>query len=642
MPLAEQEPKLDDRTFEELYRDLRLRIPRYTKEWTNYNESDPGITLLQLFAWLSEMMLVRMNQIPRKNYIKFLQLLGQELRPAKPATAHLTFFPKATGIPQSIPERTQVSAQIPDGGPAVIFETLRPLDPIKAPLAVVGVLEAGSLVNLTSANEKAGTKFRPLGWFGEIDSALYLGFQVIEATSGIFPDEMAFRVFLPPEATAGQPQRSDDPIPPPPVTLVWEYRARDGADWERLNVFVDESSAFTRDGYIRVEGPLEIEPSSEPRLNSTPLYWIRVRLEAGVYPGAEGPEIDLIRANTVPAESLVTVTGSILGVSDGEPQQDFLLPFRPVQADSVKITTEANGQSETWKRVDDFLASGEDDLHFVLNATEGSIRFGDGTHGLIPGASASIIADSFRYGGSARANQAGVGSIKNPLTQLEGIEKVTNERTAVGGTDEQTLDELLIEGPSIVKRRERAITANDFESFAREVGGVKNVVALVNTNPDFSKVSVPGAVTVVIVPDVGGTPPKPSSELIHAVCAQLEPRRLITTEVYVTGPEYKQVRLEAYLGAKANASFDAVARSVKAALKKLLDPRTRQFGKDLHASEIFKVILDADSNITSINNLNIYVDGRPFEGLNQQIAISGAEMLYGEDHLIVVKPETDR
>jgi len=641
MPLAEQEPKLDDRTFEELYRDLRLRIPRYTKEWTNYNDSDPGITLLQLFAWLSEMMLVRMNQIPRKNYIKFLQLLGAELRPARPATAHLTFFPKATGNPQSIPERAQVSAQIPDGGPAIIFETLRPLDPIKAPLAVVGVLEAGSLVNLTAANEKAGTKFRPLGWFGEIDSALYLGFQVIEATSGIFPDEMAFRVFLPPEATAGQPQRTDDSIPPPPVTLVWEYRPRDGADWERLNLFVDESSAFTRDGYIRVEGPLEIEPSSEPRLNPKPLYWIRVRLQDGIYPGAEGPEIDFIRVNTVPAESLVTVTGSILGVSDGEPQQDFFLPFRPVQTESLKVVVESNGESETWKHVDDFLASGQDDPHFTLNATEGSIRFGDGKHGRIPAASQSIIAESFRYGGSARANQAAVGSIKNPQTQLEGIDRVTNERAAVGGTDEQTLDELLLEGPSIVKRRERAITANDFESFAREVGGVKNVVALVNTHPDFANVSVPGAVTVVIVPDVGGTPPVPSAELIHAVCERLEPRRLITTEVYVTGPEYQQVRIEAYVSAKPNSSFDAVARNVKNALKKLLDPRARPFGKDLHASEIYKVILDADKDLTSINNVNIYVDGRPFEGLNS-IVISGSQMLYGEDHLIVVKPDQDR
>ena len=218
---------------------------------------------------------------------------------------------------------------------------------------------------------------------------------------------------------------------------------------------------------------------------------------------------------------------------------------------------------------------------------------------------------------------------------------VIHERAAAGGTDEQTLDQLLVEGPGIIKRRERAITADDFESFAREVGGVTNVVALVNTHPDFPDVEVPGSVTVVIVPDVGGTPPQPSSELIHAVCSQLEPRRLITTEVYVKGPDYKQVRIEAELAAKQNASFDSVARNVKNALNKLLDPRTRTFGKDLHTSEIFKVILDADGNITSVDTLNIYLDGRPVDVL-KQIAISGAEMLYGEDHLVVVKPEQDR
>src|SRR5258706_11717941 len=104
MPLSKLEPILDDRTMEDIFRDLRLRIPRYTKEWTNFNESDPGITLLQLFAWLSEMMLVQMNKIPRKNYIKFLQLLGQELRPALPARAHLTFITKATQVATPVPE----------------------------------------------------------------------------------------------------------------------------------------------------------------------------------------------------------------------------------------------------------------------------------------------------------------------------------------------------------------------------------------------------------------------------------------------------------------------------------------------------------------------------------------------------------
>src|SRR5437660_2618722 len=108
MPL--QDPQLDDRTFEQIVSDLRLRIPRYTKEWTNFNDSDPGITLLQLFAYLSEIMLFRMNQVPQKNYIKFLKLLGQELAPARPATAHLTFTTKADTVALPVPERAQVSA----------------------------------------------------------------------------------------------------------------------------------------------------------------------------------------------------------------------------------------------------------------------------------------------------------------------------------------------------------------------------------------------------------------------------------------------------------------------------------------------------------------------------------------------------
>ena len=110
----------------DIYRDLRLRIPRYNKQWTNFNDSDPGITLLQLFSWLSEMMLVRMNRIPAKNYIKFLELLGMELEPAKPASAHLTFFTKANQNADPVPERAQISASLSDGGPPLIFETTGP------------------------------------------------------------------------------------------------------------------------------------------------------------------------------------------------------------------------------------------------------------------------------------------------------------------------------------------------------------------------------------------------------------------------------------------------------------------------------------------------------------------------------------
>jgi len=93
MPL--EMPNLDDRTAEQIYLAARERIPLYVPEWTDYNESDPGIALLQLFAWLTESMLYQMNRVPERMYLKFLHLLNMELRPAEPATVHLTMTPAA-------------------------------------------------------------------------------------------------------------------------------------------------------------------------------------------------------------------------------------------------------------------------------------------------------------------------------------------------------------------------------------------------------------------------------------------------------------------------------------------------------------------------------------------------------------------
>ncbi len=84
MPL--QLPVLDDRTYEQLLEDAKRRIPSHTPEWTNFDvESDPGITLVQLFAFLTDNLLYRANRIPERNRLKFLQLLGIPLQPAAPA-----------------------------------------------------------------------------------------------------------------------------------------------------------------------------------------------------------------------------------------------------------------------------------------------------------------------------------------------------------------------------------------------------------------------------------------------------------------------------------------------------------------------------------------------------------------------------
>ena len=91
MPLPT--PNLDDLRFQrDLVDEARRRIIRYCPEWTDYNLSDPGITLIELFAWMTEMLVYRLNRVPEKNYIKFMELLGIQLQPASSARTELTFY----------------------------------------------------------------------------------------------------------------------------------------------------------------------------------------------------------------------------------------------------------------------------------------------------------------------------------------------------------------------------------------------------------------------------------------------------------------------------------------------------------------------------------------------------------------------
>ncbi len=127
MPLTP--PILDNRTFDDLVQLALTRIARYTPEWTDFNHSDPGRSLVELFAWLTEIMLYRINQVPERNYLKFLKLLNLELEPAKPATAHLTIVPVPTiaggGYIPAIKKGMQFAGQAPETGDLVVFEVRR-------------------------------------------------------------------------------------------------------------------------------------------------------------------------------------------------------------------------------------------------------------------------------------------------------------------------------------------------------------------------------------------------------------------------------------------------------------------------------------------------------------------------------------
>src|SRR5437868_2112318 len=78
-------PSLDDRSFDDLVEELVARIPAHTPEWSNATPGDPGRTIIELFAWLTDTLLYRANLIPERQRLTFLRLLGNPMRPALPA-----------------------------------------------------------------------------------------------------------------------------------------------------------------------------------------------------------------------------------------------------------------------------------------------------------------------------------------------------------------------------------------------------------------------------------------------------------------------------------------------------------------------------------------------------------------------------
>jgi hypothetical protein len=101
MPL--QLPNLDDRKYADLVDEGRSLIPTHAPEWTNHNPSDPGITLVELFAFLSEMLIYRLNRVTSANVLSFLKLLnGPDWQPLGKDPDDLTPSEIAQVIPETI------------------------------------------------------------------------------------------------------------------------------------------------------------------------------------------------------------------------------------------------------------------------------------------------------------------------------------------------------------------------------------------------------------------------------------------------------------------------------------------------------------------------------------------------------------
>ena len=642
MPIENNIPQIDNRRFDDIVTELRTRIPRYTPEWTDLNDNDPGIALAQLLAWLTEMMIYRMNKVPELNYLKFLQLLGVELNPEEPAHAEIT-LPVLDSHPDPyviVRERTQVAAESDEGG-LIVFETERPLRAIKAQLVSILVHEGYSFSPMANEIDETAQGFNPFGSLANADSALMVGF------TEEFPSEIELNLTVWAfEGTSG-PSAYNCGLAEtrvyPSAQIAWEFYG--GREWHPLGLLKDETLGFSRSGHVYLKTPQKGRMQREKFAESEELYWIRARLERGI--GEKLPKLLTIKTNTVEAIQAETVRDEVLGGSDGRPNQTFRLANRPVLHDTLVLEVD-QGEIEPdaekqWTRVDDFFGSKPNDQHYVLNRTTGEIHCGDGRNGAIPvgnveNPGANVVAREYRFGGGKHGNVV-AGKIATLLTSIAGIDEngIKNLRAAHSGRDEESLGEAKERARHSIKSRCRAVTDEDFEQLAMQASNIKRAKALPLYHPTFPEVEVPGVVTVIVVPDSDQSNPIPSEGTLRTVCAYLNQRRLLTTEVYVVKPRYNKVEIDVEVIANNSADLAEVTQAIEKNLLEYFHPLKGgedglgwPFGGDIFFSRVFQQVFKVPG-VQRIERLLIKLDGEEAPEC-KDVPIPKGTLVYSTQH----------
>ncbi len=614
-------PNLDDRTFQDIVDEAKRLIPHYTPEWTNHNVSDPGVALIELFAWMSEMVLYRVNQVPDRLFVHFLNLVGIEPFPPSVSKARVTFWLSAVqDVPVIVPAGLQVTTTGDGGGDSssVVFSTIEELT-IRPPVLVNALTSDAKAVRMTPVFDDLKFVGASVSCFTTTDAtgklasgnALLLGFA--ESLAG-----MAIRLTVAAHAQG----IGVDPRNPPLAWEVWN-----GEAWISVDVFSDSTGGLNRNGEIVLMVPAEHDFLT---LGDTSAYWLRVRLLTPLpgqptyqaSPQIDGLEVAALGA-TVEAEHSSKAATELLGRSDGSPAQEFRVNFPPVLprrgGETVRVT-DAGGKVE-WSEVEDFSVSTASDPHFVWDSASGIVRFGprvrypDGSvrqHGRIPRDGAEIAVTEYRYGGGASGN-VGARTLTVLRSAVPYISGAVNLRPAVGGVDAETITEAKTRGPLTLRTGMRAVTAGDFERLALE-SSIE--VARARCLPSSTG---QGPVRMLVVPqvrtdirthqldDFAITAP-----LMRRVRDHLDAHRIVGTAIEVGTPYYQGVSIAALLHAPAGRPLALVRQRAINELTKYVHPLVGGadgggwlFNADLNAAAIAQ-LLESVEGVDRVDEVQLF------------------------------------
>lgn len=619
---------LDDRSFQELVSEARMRIARSCPEWTEHNVSDPGITLIELFAWMTDMLVYRLNRVPDKIHLALLELLGIQLAPPEAAETTVRFWLAAPAEqPVVIPAReTEVATPRTAGEDPLVFQTsddfvIRPVRP-----AACVVQHSGTIVEMPVADGDA----RPYGDRQQVfasspaaDDSLYLGFE-----------EPLGRLLLKVDVDCS-PARGAGVHPEEPP-LVWEVSQHNGG-WEEAEVLADTTGGFNYgSGSVELQLPGR---SAIIDVSGRRLYWLRCRLLDKTRTGADTagyshpPEVTRVTARAVgaqlPASHSARETEESLGYSDGTAAQTLQLRHAPaLPLDPTHEVLEVNdpqtGHWHRWEQRESFASSGPHDRHFVFDASVGQIELGpairqrDGSwmqHGMIPPKGSALRITGYRHGGGRRGNVAAQ-SLTVLRTSIPGVAAVTNPEPAHGGVDLESLTVARRRAMLELRTRYRAVTAADFEYLALEasprVGRAKCIEpAATEAVAVYVLEALDAADRALTVDEV-----TPSTAVLREIASYLDERRTVGTVVHVRPVPLRGVSVEVELEAAPLTDPGRVEVDVRQALYRYLNPLFGEagddeaqdgwpFGRPVSEGELHGVVQSVDG-VELISVLQIY------------------------------------
>ncbi|WP_112242939.1 putative baseplate assembly protein [Kribbella monticola] len=641
-------PGLDDRRYPELVEDAVRLVRQACPEWTDENPADVGIALIEAYAYLTDQLFGRLNQVPDRLQLKFLDLIGLRMVPPTPARAPITFWLATPARSALTVAKGTETATVRSGAEApIVFATGADL--------VIPAVAATTLITRTE-EEPDGTEYEPGGPpFGAFAVPPQPGDELLIGLDVAAPS-VAVRLDY-----AGQTEGLGiDPRRPP---LVWE--AWTGTGWTECELDRDDTGGLNRSGSLVLHLPANHQTSIvDGRLAG----WIRARVieaEDGQPAYTATPQVRRLDAcsvgGTVESVHAELVFDEILGESAGVPGQVYAVRSAPVLGGlgSPVVETSSEEGWQEWSEVDDFAASGPDQRHFRLDAVTGEVAFGpvvrlpDGClkqHGAVPAKDATVRIRGYATGGGLRGNVPR-GAVAELRSSIPSVSVVENRHAAHGGTDGESLAEARDRAPILLRTRTRAVTAEDYEALAREA--VPEAARIRCITADGEQVPA-GTVKVLVVPAaaqrdgvISFADLVPSPELMERLAERLENVRLIGTRVSVEPPRYRGVTVVARLIARPRVDRARVRRDAVAALHGFLNPlpgggldgRGWEFGRAVRSGDVYGV-LQAVQGVEVVEDIRLF-SANPVTGERgseqQRIELERNSLVFSFEHLVRVE-----